>query len=102
MTACNGEEVDYTSLVPSGEHCGGILASNFWTHNYMLFGIREPFEKKPLVLPRLSEKFGLDVDLVGDQPRIVSDSTKKPSNGSDFFGNNGGFSSDGPPPRLGI
>jgi fructose-1,6-bisphosphatase/inositol monophosphatase family enzyme len=71
MTACNGDEVDYASLGSSGEHRGGILASNFWTHNWLLHGINEAFDKKPLVLPRLSEKFGVDVDLSGDDPRIA-------------------------------
>jgi fructose-1,6-bisphosphatase/inositol monophosphatase family enzyme len=101
MTACDGEPVDYVSLVPSGEHRGGILASNYWTHNYMLHGIRDPFDRRPLVLPRLSEKFNLDVDLDGDQPIIISDPKKRPSNG-DFFGNSGGLGSDDPPSRLGI
>jgi fructose-1,6-bisphosphatase/inositol monophosphatase family enzyme len=59
MSSCNGDEVDYANLVPSGEHRGGILASNYWTHNYLLHGINASyaFEKKrhKKAKPRLSE-----------------------------------------------
>jgi fructose-1,6-bisphosphatase/inositol monophosphatase family enzyme len=102
MTACNGDDLDYASLVPSGEHRGGILASNYWTHNYMLHGVREAFANTPLALPRLSAKFGLAVDLVGDQPRIFSDPKNARSDGSDHFGGEDGFNSDEPPSRFGI
>jgi fructose-1,6-bisphosphatase/inositol monophosphatase family enzyme len=100
MTVCDGEEIDYASLVPDGEHRGGILASNYWTHNFLLFASREAFDKKQLVLPRLSEKFGLTVDLDGDQPTIAPSTS---SSGSDFSRDNASPPpNDDPPPRFGI
>jgi fructose-1,6-bisphosphatase/inositol monophosphatase family enzyme len=73
MSACNGEEVDYASLFPSGDHRGGILASNYWTHNYMLFGIQEAFIKKKKLSDTFvlaAQKKGLRLDLTGEHPRF--------------------------------
>ena len=54
MSDVLGNELDWSECLRSGEHRGGILASEESSHNFMLRAVRQPFKAAQLTLPRLS------------------------------------------------
>tara|TARA_B110001452_G_C15173553_1_gene407795 strand:- start:59 stop:1024 length:966 start_codon:yes stop_codon:yes gene_type:complete len=79
MSDVLGNELNWSECLRTGEHRGGILASEVSSHNFMLKQVRRPFKEAQLTLPRLSEAMrsfahGFRIESAGGgRHRVVQD-----------------------------